>query len=236
VAALRRIIGLGILAIVSGTALAGCMTVNEFASAAFTYHSETTYPSGVQSIEAEKKSEKNYTIGQRSDANVGQVMIHERSYTVLPGFLAVKAFQNISMGSSWRCNYKTAEGDYVCENPDATADEVAAIIAPTGGLKGFSRSSLTPYASLPQGMESGIFIPREIPLPKPSLDRQLIYSGRQGSSISLSYRELVDGAPPSYYQALSYDLAESREITFKTLQIKVYDATNDSIAFAVMRD
>ena len=234
---MTRIIRLGLLAILLASPFSGCMTINEFASAAFTYHSENMYPYRAQSIEPEKRSSNNYTIGKRLEATVGQVMIHERSYTVLPGFLAVRAFQNISVGSSWRCNHKTTDGDYVCENPEMTANEVAAVITPSGGLKGFSSSSLTPYQSLPQGIESGVFVPREIPLPKPSSDWQLLYSGRQGSSINISYREMVDGmAPPAFYQALTYDLSESREITFKTLHIEVYDATNNSIAFAVMRD
>ena len=234
---MKRVIGLGLLAIVSASALSACMTVNEFASAAFTFHSETTYPYGVRSIDPEERSTNNYAIGQRLDANVGQVMIHEGTYAALPGFLAVRAFQNISIGSVWRCGYKTAEGDYVCENTETTANEVTAIVTPSGGLKGFSRSSLTPYRSLPQGLESGVFVPKEAPLPKPSFDWELLYSGRQGSSINLSYRESVDGmARPSFYQALTYDLSESKEITFKTLHIKIYDATNNSIVFAVLRD
>jgi hypothetical protein len=46
--------------------------------------------------------------------------------------------------------------------------------------------------------------------------RELVYSGKSGSTLRVTYREYVnDLARPAFYQELSYDLNESSEIVFK---------------------
>jgi hypothetical protein len=64
---------------------------------------------------------------------------------------------------------------------------------------------------------------------------ELLYSGKSGSEIKLTYREYLDGlARSSFYQDLQYDLEESKEIAFKHYKIEVIDANNSKITFKVL--
>lgn len=68
---------------------------------------------------------------------------------------------------------------------------------------------------------------------------ELLYSGRSGDEIGISYREysnLVGGqlARPAFYQELKYDLAKGARITFRETVIEVVDANNSGITFRVV--
>lgn len=67
--------------------------------------------------------------------------------------------------------------------------------------------------------------------------KELLYSGKSGTTIEISYREFRGGlAAPAFYQNLKYDLSESKTITFQKFQIHVYEANNDSITYEIIRD
>ena len=67
--------------------------------------------------------------------------------------------------------------------------------------------------------------------------KELIYSGKSGNTIEISYREFRGGlAAPAFYQNLKYDLSESRLITFQNFQIEIINADNQSITYKVIRD
>lgn len=67
--------------------------------------------------------------------------------------------------------------------------------------------------------------------------KELVYSGRSGDSIDISYREFRGGmAAPAFYQTVKYDLKASRTITFQNFQFEVITATNDAIAARLLRD
>jgi len=75
------------------------------------------------------------------------------------------------------------------------------------------------------------FIPIDI-LSEGSYKHELIYNGKSKDTIRLSYREYAnDMARPAFYQDLTYDLSESREIAFRDLRIEVLEATNLAIKF-----
>jgi hypothetical protein len=68
---------------------------------------------------------------------------------------------------------------------------------------------------------------------------ELLYSGRSGDEIGISYREytnLVGGqlARPAFYQELKYDLTRERRVTFRDTVIEVLDANNSGITFTVV--
>jgi len=70
--------------------------------------------------------------------------------------------------------------------------------------------------------------------------KDLLYAGKSGSTIKISYREFVFHkghtlARPEYSQELTYDLSESDTITFEDLRIKVLSATNNEIVFLVVQ-
>jgi len=67
--------------------------------------------------------------------------------------------------------------------------------------------------------------------------KELIYGGRSGSTIEVSYREFRGGlAAPAFSQNLKYDLATSRVIRFQKFQIDIQKADNQSITYMILSD
>lgn len=67
--------------------------------------------------------------------------------------------------------------------------------------------------------------------------RELLYSGKSGSVIKVSYREYRGGfAAPAFFQNLEYDLNESKVIKFRKFTLQVQDANNQSITYTVLSD
>jgi hypothetical protein len=67
--------------------------------------------------------------------------------------------------------------------------------------------------------------------------KELIYAGKSGTTVEISYREFRGGlAAPAFYQNLKYDLSESKSITFQNFQIEIINASNQSITYKVLRD
>lgn len=78
---------------------------------------------------------------------------------------------------------------------------------------------------------------RLVPMHKGSFKAELIYTGKMNNIITICYREYIDHmARPAFYQDLRYDLSEGDEISFKSLKIKVLEATNKQITFQVLDD
>lgn len=70
-----------------------------------------------------------------------------------------------------------------------------------------------------------------------SFKEELIYTGRSGNTIHISYREYKkDFARPAFFQELRYDIEQSRTIVFKQYKLKVIEATNECIEFIVLLD
>lgn len=66
---------------------------------------------------------------------------------------------------------------------------------------------------------------------------ELVYSGKSGSDVKILYREFInDFARNSFYQNLTYNLKESKEISYKSLKIEILEATNSSISYIVKED
>lgn len=67
--------------------------------------------------------------------------------------------------------------------------------------------------------------------------KELIYGGRSGSTIEVSYREFRGGlAAPAFSQNVKYDLATSRVIRFQRFQIDIQKADNQSITYLILSD
>ena len=67
--------------------------------------------------------------------------------------------------------------------------------------------------------------------------RTLLYGGKVGSKINVSYREFSDRyARAAFTNTAEYDLSESRIIGYKGAQIEVLEATNQLIRYRVLRN
>ena len=69
----------------------------------------------------------------------------------------------------------------------------------------------------------------------PAFTQELIYNGRVGDSIRIVYREYSnDMARAAFSQEAQYDLSISNIIAFKGAQLKIINATNESIEYQVL--
>ena len=67
--------------------------------------------------------------------------------------------------------------------------------------------------------------------------QELIYTGRTGNTISVTYREYVnDFARPAFFQDLHYDLGNSDVVVFRKWRLRVLEANNQFIKFQVLSD
>ena len=67
--------------------------------------------------------------------------------------------------------------------------------------------------------------------------KELIYSGRNGNAIDVSYREFRGGyAAPAFFQNVKYDLDRSNIVRFQKFTVEVVSATNESITYKVIGD
>jgi hypothetical protein len=65
----------------------------------------------------------------------------------------------------------------------------------------------------------------------------LLYSGKVGNKITLSYREFSgDVSRPAFTNAVEYDMNESKVVSYKGAQIEVVDATNQMIRYRVLKN
>lgn len=71
---------------------------------------------------------------------------------------------------------------------------------------------------------------------KDSIKRQLLYDGKSGTTLHLSYREFYgDMARPAFTQEVSYDLAQDTVIGFKGARFEVMEANNTGIRYRVLK-
>lgn len=85
---------------------------------------------------------------------------------------------------------------------------------------------------------SGIRLTRKTeggPVATREFRRELIYTGRAGSAISLMYREYSDDmARPAFSQQLQYDLTQDPVIGYQGARFKVLSATNTEVTYEVL--
>ena len=69
------------------------------------------------------------------------------------------------------------------------------------------------------------------------LRKELVYSGRSGDVVDISYREYRGGlAAPAFFQSLHYDLSDSSMIGFQNFQLSVVSANNSTISAIIVGD
>jgi len=70
-----------------------------------------------------------------------------------------------------------------------------------------------------------------------SFQQTLLYSGRVGEKINISYREFSGSmARPAFSNDVEYDLSASDEIAYKGAKLRVIEATNSSITYEVIKN
>lgn len=207
---------------------------------------------------------KNYEVNETYSTNIGSTMVRIYSAYAYPAYKPIYNFNppniikwdqklgkmaeyetpTITTDQKWRAvfNYKGNTIIYCAEYDDRYGiiinnnGEAANKNAWTeGGI-----NTLTPNQKTWDTPSKKLFEPTEPKLVEAyinSFKAELIYTGKMGNVITVSYREYVDNmARPAFFQDLRYDLTEGNDITFKSLKIKVLEATNSKINFQVIDD
>lgn len=69
-----------------------------------------------------------------------------------------------------------------------------------------------------------------------SIERRILYSGRTGDRLLLSYREFREGlARPAFTQDVVFDLSKGREIGFRGARFEIINASNTSVRYRLLR-
>lgn len=67
--------------------------------------------------------------------------------------------------------------------------------------------------------------------------KELLYSGKSGATIEVSYREFRGGfAAPAFFQNIKYDLTESKVVRFQRFSIEIMQADNQTIKYKILSD
>lgn len=166
------------------------------------------------------------------------------------------SFPVVQKGTTLICRYTTTgQKDYM--NPDVyvcekefgdlgrpmngstpVRGEYYLIVSKEGSPVGTNIGSMGAYWSEPPQQKFEVLSDyRSLIISKNELRQELVYSGKSGSTIKVSYREFSgDMARPAFTQDLTYDLAESKEIAFRSIVIKVVEATGGKIKYKVVKE
>ena len=194
----------------------------------------------------EHEFNKNYDLGRSLKANVGSTLIKIENIYKKPIFSPIIEYQPPGALSGFKKKKLVPEQawtavatipnelGYILENPsfklrihinlDGTIGR--------GWINEFGRAEKAKWTSEPLFER----LP-EFNIEKGSFSAELIYTGMTGKTIRLTYREYTDDmARPAFFQDLTYELTDSKIIMFRTIKIKVLEATNSYISFIVEDD
>jgi len=209
--------------------------------------------------------QKNYEIGQRQAAYVGQPVIKVKDYKVKQFTTRkMRASDNFVISGGIVTLTGNADTDYevigettrdgklhtvlkiprvgssqhfgVLIKPNGSIhNKVLTIISNVKGVKGVEL--IYSFVAKPTSLR---FIPSkkdEIVKEAGYLNYELIYGGTDGKSITMSYREYTSDnlARPAFYQNVIYDSKKER-IRFRDTVIAVHSVTNEKIEFTVISD
>ena len=70
-----------------------------------------------------------------------------------------------------------------------------------------------------------------------SFEFKLLYSGKDGETVRMTYREFLDSMQRAdYSQDISYNVAEQDTVSFRSNRMRVHEATGFSIRFEGLED
>lgn len=188
-------------------------------------------------------------IGQVVSAEVGGTMLQQGKYIESDALFLPNQVKVGLIGT-----YTFSKGYYVKEGEDSKNEFYKPEISSEGGK--VTVGALTdPYQTMmvsksentlcgvsvfnAKVCEDNVYFQR---LKRPALtldgfQQTLLYSGRVGDKINISYREFSNNiARPAFNNDVEYDLSESNIIGYKGAEIEIIEATNRKITYRVVRN
>ncbi len=214
-------------------------------------------PSLRSHLGTERVFTKNYEIGQKLAAYVGQPIVKVKDYKV-NRFNAkyMRASDDFVISGGIVTITGDKNTDYVVRG-ETTIDgktytvvnlpggQIGAgfgvLIQPDGGV--YSRLlnnnivMVYTFSASPPDLKFAASKDEEIDVDAGFLNYELVYGGTDGKSITITYREYTsnDLARPAFFQNLVYE-AGKQQIRFKDTVIQIQEATNEKIVFTVLSD
>lgn len=219
-------------------------------------------PSKSTYLGSERIFSKNYELGQKQIAYVGQPVVKVKDYVAIkkssllmrPTHDFVLSAGKLEVSGRKDATYKI-RGESKIEDRTLKVVNIPghplAHLRPGEGFGLFIREdgtvdgralnnttmSVLTYSPEPPDLR---FLPvqeEEIDITAGYINYELIYGGTDGRSITITYREYTSDnvARPAFYQNLVYDVNQ-KQIRFRNLQILVHNASNEKISYTVLSD
>lgn len=223
----------------------------------------TTLPPPTVEHHSEKIFEKNYVIGQETEAFVGDNIIKLRDYMLLTTELnavvptipfKVKILSNevefVPNEKYTVLEYVKNEGQrqklvLYHQNTPIQLSSFAILIRPDGTISKNTlimgnfgwQPGLFDAVAIPSSATMENAVKKEIDVHALFENHELLYNGTDGKSIFITYREFTqnDLARPAYFQNLTYD-AKAETIRFKKYKIRIIKSDTERIRFSVLED
>lgn len=205
----------------------------------------------IRSVPLEHQFGRNYNIGETYKVSVGSTMVKIENLYLRPAFTPLFDYQPpgagiggirslglLKAGQIWKAIAIMQDEDgYLLSNQ--THDSVLGIHINLDGTVGHGwmflngGSVLQSYSWIKEPLfkklsgfaEQGSFV------------AELIFTGLASNTVRIAYREYLDGmARPAFYQELTYDLSESKNIMFRSLKIQILEANNSYIIYSIVDD
>jgi hypothetical protein len=183
---------------------------------------------------------RNYTIGAQHSANVGEPIFRVQQAREIPTFVTEYDYRprgsrrTVERGTQFMAVARDAKGKLRLSN--LTYDPVGRfMVSPEGDHVSFQLAGSTPQAlTLDQPLFRAV---TEVGNQPGAFTAELIYSGVANNIVRAVYREYVDDlARPAFSQELQYDLSGDRVIAYKSIRVRVIEATNSTIRYEVTSD
>jgi hypothetical protein len=199
---------------------------------------------------------KSYAINQVSEATIGSTMLQVKNAYLWPSFRpkftyqpADKSLAPIEGSQEWVAFYYYGN-DYLINSKSYHNGWLGMIVDKDGNVfdqkpmvrmgivnPNYWDQPIQHRLSIGELQDPQLFTPLEGYPKEGSFKAELVYNGIMKNVIHISYREYTDNmARPAFYQDVRYDLDETRDISFRSLKIKVISADNSKIVFKVIDD
>ncbi len=213
-----------------------------------------------ESLGTEQVSEKNYRLGVKGTAFVGEAVIqvteamverfrdHARrrqptdDFVMTGGEITIRGEKKIAYPVRAVAKLHHTAYDVVDIPPARGSDTYSVLVDEQGRLlnkvmkgKKFSMWSFDTRTSGVRLQPVGAEETRQV-VPS-GTTYELIYGGSDGRTLSMTYREYkgADRERPAFFQNLLYE-ADSREIRFRNTRIQIHEAMGDRVVFTVVED
>ncbi len=154
------------------------------------------------------------------------LIVHEKAGG---GFYTVPAGEYLHVGYDEKDNFYDKGGI----TKAAIADPPSAIAVEKGQTSRLR--VVTVYSYAPESYEASFAEGTRLSKRHDSFQQTLIYSGRIGSKVNISYREFSNNtARPAFNNDVEYDLDSSKVIGYKGARLEILDANNSSITFKLI--